>query len=60
MTPCRCPAYPFPHRKNGGDCCPESREVRDEGAADRWLASMILNPSRMGIPKESSEPRNRF
>lgn len=29
--PCRCPAYPFPHRRDGGDCSEDSRTVACSG-----------------------------
>lgn len=34
--PCRCDAYPFPHRELGGKCEGEPRE--DTEVADRWWA----------------------
>ena len=33
--PCRCEAYPFPHRKYGGKCEAYDPEAGDEEAADK-------------------------
>lgn len=45
--PCKCPAYPFPHRWLGGACLKEQlakdREIED---ADCWVANMIRRPRR--------------
>ena len=39
--PCRCNAYPFPHREYGGKCEAYDPERGDEESADRWLMGLM-------------------
>ena len=45
--PCRCEAYPFPHRWLGGACLIEHAKRGDATEeADRWLEDMNRRPRR--------------
>ena len=53
--PCRCDAYPFPHRLLGGKCCGERD---DEEAADRWLSNMLRRGGRLNEDERLDDPRH--
>ena len=45
--PCRCEAYPFPHRWLGGACLKEQiARDREIDESDRWLEDMMRRPRR--------------
>ena len=54
--PCRCEAYPFPHRKYGGKCEAYDPEAGDEEAADRWLMGLMERGYR-NIDEKLDDPR---
>ena len=54
--PCRCEAYPFPHRKYGGKCEAYDPEAGNEEAADRWLMGLMERGYR-NIDEKLDDPR---
>lgn len=49
-TPCRCAAYPFPHREGGGDCDMQDGEWTGRGSRYRFpfLDDAYLDDPRHG------------
>lgn len=54
MKACRCRAYKFPHRKDGGRCTAETRGEQDEHALDFWLT---MPHPRRNIDHVLDDPR---
>lgn len=55
---CRCAAYKFPHRKDGGRCVADTRDDQGEGIRHRRNIDHILDDPRRG-QAESINRRNR-